>query len=112
MIMPSSRVRVYACLQPIDMRKSFCGLSQLVRSVLSQDPLSGHVFLFFNLRRNYMKMLWWDRSGYCIVSKKLTKGTFGSMSKEILTTAEVAQLLEGIELPREKKSRHYEYLPV
>ena len=111
MLMPSSRVRVFACLNPTDMRKSFSGLSGAVRSLLNQDPLNGHIFLFFNHRRNYVKMLWWDRTGYCIVAKKLTKGTFSPVSKGIMTTAELAQVLEGLDISRANKSRFYEYLP-
>ncbi len=111
MFMPCSRVRIFACLEPIDMRKSFSGLSGTVRSILNQDPLSGHVFLFFNKRRNYVKLLWWDRTGYCIVAKKLTRGVFSATTKGVLTTAEASQLLEGFELSQSRKSRYYEYLP-
>ena len=111
MLMPNSRVRVYACLEPMDMRKSFSGLSGAVRSVLNQDPLNGHVFMFLNHRRNYVKMLWWDRTGYCIVAKKLTKGNFSAVSKGTMTTAELTQVLEGIDISRAKTSRFYEYLP-
>ena len=111
MLMPSSRVRVYACLEPIDMRRSFSGLSGAVRSLLNQDPLSGHIFLFFNHRRNYVKMLWWDRTGYCIVAKKLTKGTFSAVKKALMTTAELLQVLEGLDISHQRQSRFYEYLP-
>ena len=111
MPMPSSRVRVYACLEPIDMRKSFSGLSGAVRTIMSQDPLSGHVFLFFNERRNYVKMLWWDRTGYCVVAKKLVRGTFGSVSKSMLSPAEVVQVLEGLDISSSKEFSLWEYLP-
>ncbi len=111
MLTPSSRVRVFACLEPMDMRKSFSGLSGAVRSILKQDPLNGHVFLFFNARRNYVKMLWWDRTGYCVVAKKLTKGVFSVVNRGVLTTAELSQVLEGIDITRPKTSRFFEYLP-
>lgn len=111
MLIPGSRVRVFACLEPMDMRKSFLGLSGAVRSILNQDPLNGHVFLFFNSRRNYVKMLWWDRSGYCIVAKKLTKGVFSPVSKGVLTIAELSQVLEGLDITCKRRTRHFEYLP-
>ena len=111
MLIPSSRVRVFVCMSSIDMRKSFTGLSGVVRSILNADPLNGHVFVFFNSRRNYVKLLWWDRTGYCIVAKKLTRGTYASISKGTITIAELLQVLEGVELVDRKKSRLYEYFP-
>ena len=111
MLIPSSRVRVFVCMCSIDMRKSFAGLSGAVRSILNADPLSGHVFVFFNHRRNYAKLLWRDRTGYCIVAKKLTKGRYASISKGTVTIAELLQVLEGVEIGDKKKSRLYEHLP-
>lgn len=111
MFIPSSRVRVFACVEPIDMRNSFSGLSGVVRKILNNEPLSGHVFVFFNHRRNYVKLLYWERTGYCIMSKKLTKGTFAPITKEVMTTAELSQVLEGVDISRIKKSGHYEYIP-
>ena len=111
MFSPSSRVRVYACLEPVDMRKSFSGLSGLVRGVLKEDPLSGHAFLFFNRPRTYLKILWWDVSGYCIVAKRLARGTFGAVAKESLTVGELQQVLAGVELQKVTRRRQYEYFP-
>ena len=111
MLIPSSRVRVFACLESIDMRKSFSGLSGVVRNIIQADPLSGHVFVFFNNKRNYVKLLWWDRTGYCIVAKKLVKGTFASVRKQAMNTAELVQVLEGIELTEKKRTCLYEHYP-
>jgi transposase len=111
MLTPASRVRIYACVEAMDMRKSFAGLSGAVRGILKADPLSGHVFLFFNRRRNYLKLLWWDVNGYCIVAKRLVRGTFGAVTKEALTLGELQQVLEGVELQKIARREHYEYFP-
>ena len=58
------------------MRKSFNGLSNIVREILEQDPLSGHLFVFINKKRNRLKTLWFDKDGYCILYKNLERGTF------------------------------------
>ena len=93
------------------MRQSFLGLSGAVRSILKHDPLSGHAFLFFNRRRTYLKILWWDVSGYCIVAKRLARGTFGAVGKESLTVGELQQVLDGVELQKVTRRRRYEYFP-
>ena len=69
-------VRVFLCTKPTDMRKGFDGLQGLVREFLEQDPLSGHLFLFLNRRRDRIKLLWWDRDGLVIWYKRLEAGTF------------------------------------
>ena len=66
MLLPTSRMRVYVYRDACDMRKSFSGLVGLVRAEVTEDPLSGHLFLFMNRRRDYVKILWWDATGYCI----------------------------------------------
>ena len=87
----------------MDMRKSFNGLSNATREILERDPLSGHVFVFFNRRRTMVKALYWDRSGFCVWSKKLERGTFRlpgweeSVVKE-MEAAELSLILEGLEL--------------
>ena len=69
-------VRIYMAIEPCDMRKSFRGLTGLVRHRLQNDPLSGHVFCFINRRKTMMKCLVHDRSGMLIYYKKLTRGSF------------------------------------
>jgi transposase len=69
-------VRVYFATGPVNLRKSFDGLSNEVRAVLVRDPLSGHVFVFLNKRRNQVKLLVWTRGGFTIVHKRLERGTF------------------------------------
>jgi transposase len=63
-------VRVFLCTQPTDMRKSFDGLLGMAREYLGQDPLSGHLFLFLNRRRDRVKILFWERDGLVIWYKR------------------------------------------
>lgn len=76
MILLPRSVRIYVAREPASLRKSFEGLSNEVRHVLSADPLSGHVFVFLNRRRTQVKMLLWTRGGYTIVHKRLERGRF------------------------------------
>jgi IS66 Orf2 like protein len=73
--LPAS-VRIYVAAEPVDLWRSFDGLAAAARSVTGVDPLSGHVFLFLNRRRNSVKLLVWDRTGYLILYKRLARGTF------------------------------------
>ena len=63
------RTRVFLATTPTDMRKSFDGLYALVESVLQKAPLSGHLFVFRNRRRDRLKLLWWDQDGLAIFYK-------------------------------------------
>jgi transposase len=84
-------VRVFVALEPTDMRKSFHGLEGETRRVLEQDPLSGHLFVFFNRRRTMVKVLYWDRTGFCVIAKRLERGTFHLPER-------LGLILEGLEL--------------
>jgi transposase len=96
MLMPST-VRLFVCRQSADMRKSFDGLSGLCREHLHEDPTSGQVFVFFNRRRDQVKALWWDRTGWAIWHKRLEQGTFRPGDQEgPIGTAELSMILEGI----------------
>ena len=101
-------MRVFLAAQPTDMRRSFDGLVALTRSALSQDPLSGHLFAFVNRRRTMMKAVYWDRNGYCLVAKRLEKGTFVLPVATARATVEVEAveltlLLEGIDLSKARR---------
>ena len=76
MIHPPASVRVYLCLSPCDMRRSFDGLHALVRDHLQLDPFAGHLYLFANKRRDRLKILYWDRDGFAVWSKRLEEGTY------------------------------------
>jgi len=108
MLLPEGNRRVWLCTEPTDMRKSFNGLSALVKHRLSEDPLSGHFFVFINRRGSQMKILYFDRSGYAIWSKRLEQGRFVTRPqggiKQALSFAELQCLLEGIEI---RQSHHY-----
>jgi transposase len=103
MILLPNSVRIYVSRTPANLRKSFEGLSNEVRSVLSLDPLSGHVFLFLNRRRTQVKMLVFTRGGFTIVHKRLERGRFtfpeqvveGAAKVEI-DAHELSALLEGL----------------
>lgn len=110
MFSPESQVRVFVRREATDMRCSFSGLISLTRNILKHDPLSGHLFVFINRGGDYVKVLWWDRSGYCIWSKRLERGTFlvqsWNESGEISTT-ELKLILEGYERKDVKKVRRF-----
>jgi hypothetical protein len=69
MLMLPSAVRVFVYTGPTDMRRSFDGLAAMVREIIGQNPLSGHIFVFVNRLRDRVKLLVWDRSGYLLVYK-------------------------------------------
>jgi transposase len=100
--------RILAYNEPVDMRKSFNGLVALVQSVLDEDPLCGSLFVFFNRRGNYMKLVTWDRTGYCLFAKKLERGRFrlptGEVKQEITEQA-FRLILDGIVLGRRREMR-------
>ncbi len=112
MLIPSS-VRLFVATEPTDMRKGHLSLAAMVRSVVDQDPLSGHVFIFYNRRRNRLKALWWDRTGYALLYKRLERGCFAiptesrtSGSIEI-DSADLHLLLEGIDADVARRRRWY-----
>jgi transposase len=93
--------RVWLAAGLTDMRKGFDGLATLAQSALTQDPFSGHVFVFRGRRGDIIKLLWWDGQGLCLFAKRLEKGRFvwpqatsGAVS---LTPAQLSMLLEGID---------------
>lgn len=104
MLLIPGAVRVYLAREPIDMRRSFEGLSNHVKFVLRRDPLSGHVFVYLNRLRTHVKLLVWTRGGFTIVYKRLEAGQFalpanlatcdGALEVDV---RELSMLLEGIE---------------
>ena len=71
-----AHVRVWLATAPVDMRRSFDGLAEHVRTFLGHDPLSGSMFVFRNRAGHMVKILWWDRDGLAIYYKRLEKGAF------------------------------------
>ena len=76
MFFPEGQIRVFLYGQPVDMRNSFDGLYALARHGLQQDPLNGQLFVFVNRRATQMKVLYFDRSGWCLWAKRLEAGRF------------------------------------
>jgi transposase len=107
MIPSGPATRIFLAAGATDIRKGFDGLAELVRQKLQGDPLSGHWFLFCNRRRNRVRVLFFDGSGFWICSKRLQKGVYswpredspGSIS---LSGEELSLLLGGIELERSR----------
>lgn len=115
--LPAS-VRIFVAAEPIDLRRGFDGLAAATRSVLQQDPLNGHVFCFLNRRRNRIKLLVWDRTGYLILYKRLERGTFtlattpaaGHRHVE-MDAGELALMLEGLDLRDAVRRPRWRRLP-
>ena len=115
----SGAVRIFVCTKPADMGKSFDGLSGMVQEFLEQDPLSGHLFLFFNKRRDRAKILLWDRDGFLLVYKRLEAGTFQSLDSTSrteqhsgkagleLSVTDLTLILSGIDLATARRRKRY-----
>jgi transposase len=99
-------VKIWAAAAPVDMRRGFVGLAEATREQLAQDPGNGALYVFTNKRRDRVKLLWHDRTGFCLLYKALDhRGFFripeaapGATSVAI-DAAEMAAILEGVQLP-------------
>ena len=99
-------VKAYVCAEPVDMRKSIDGLSQLVEPLLSGNAFSGSVFVFLSRRREKVKLLWWDRNGFWVAYKRLERGRFPRPEELVrrgLSLAELTAFLDGIDLTRTRR---------
>jgi transposase len=100
-------VRVFVARGATELRKSFDALAAIAREVLRQDPLSGHLFVFFNRRRDRIKVLYWDRVGFCLFYKRLEAGSFEAPSEEQIDIGDLLQVLEGIEMSSVRRKKWY-----
>lgn len=106
---PSPSVRIFVGRQPVDMRRGFDGLSGEVIDVIDEDPQSGHLFVFFNRRRDRMKALVWDGSGFWLLYKRLEHGRFHFFDRATeaasleLDSMQLALLIDGIDLRGSKR---------
>jgi transposase len=99
MFRDQTRSRILAWREPVDMRKSFDGLLGLVRGAIGADPLSGGLFVFVNRRGNYLKLIYWDRTGFALFAKRLERGRFvipGRDRTQQLSSEQFLLILDGI----------------
>ena len=106
-----SNLRIFVCTSPIRMNFSFDRLMGVAQETFDQDPLSGH--LFFNRQRDRIKILFWDRDGFCIWYKRLERGTFQLLTSTNdeegieLDYAQLVRLLGGLDLRTGRRRRRY-----
>jgi transposase len=111
-------VRIYVAAEAVDLRRGFDGLAAATRSLIRQDQLNGHLFVFLNRRKNRIKLLVWDRSGYLLLYKRLERGTFalpaqphvGERHVE-LDAGELGLMLEGVDLRGARRRERWRRLP-
>jgi transposase len=96
-------VRIFVAREPTDLRRSFDRLAAMVSEVLGEDPFSGHVFCFFNRRRDRAKLLVWDRGGFWLLYKRLEAGTFAIPGMREINGRDLFLVLEGIDVVRERR---------
>ena len=118
MMRPLDDVQVYLCRDVVDMRKSINGLSILVEEVLKLDPFGPHLFAFCNRKRDKVKLLYWERSGFVLWYKRLERDRFPWPRREdgtqtlMLTGKELNWLLDGIDFFRLKPHENLSYSSV
>lgn len=106
-------VRLFVALDRVDMRKGFDALAAIVQHQLGLDPLNGHIVLFVNKRGNLMKLLFFDRTGWALLYKRLERGTFQLPSVQSphgraeIDAGELAMILEGIDLRSAVRRKRY-----
>jgi len=102
----SCSLKIYLCVEPTDMRKAFNGLYAIAKHELKRNPMDGSLFLFANRRRDRVKLLYWDGTGFWVLAKRLEKGTFWWPSPSDVATGRaiemkpeaLSMLLNGIDL--------------
>ena len=116
MRVPSGGTRVYLATGSTDMRKAIGSLSMLVEGTLELDPFSGHLFGFCNRRRNIVKILYWDRNGFCLWQKRLERQKFrwptDARAVLQLEHRELEWLLEGLDVKKVRPHRELHYSTV
>lgn len=101
MFFPEGQLRTWLYLEPVDMRRSFDGLAAIAKNQMHEDPQSGHLFVFINKRKTYLKVLFFDRTGYCIWAKRLEAGQFNFEKnstglKQLIDFTSLKLLIEGL----------------
>lgn len=111
--LPAS-VRIYVAAEPVDLRRGFDGLAAATRSLMGQNPMNGHLFVFVNRRRNRLKVLVWDRTGWLVLYKRLERGTFelptkpeaGGRHVEV-DAGELGLMIEGLDLRDARRRKRW-----
>lgn len=114
MLMFPATVRIYLAAEPVDLRRGFDGLSAATRQIIGAEPLSGHLFCFLNRRRNRLKVLLWQPSGFLLLYKRLERGQFkrprapvpGQRHLEMEAT-DLALMMEGIDLRGARRRKRW-----
>lgn len=112
-MIPAS-VRIFVCTHRVDLRRSFDGLALATRQVLGEDPQSGALFCFLNKRSNRLKVLWFDRNGYCLLYKRLHRARFelprsGEAGREgslRIDARALMELIRGVAYERKRRVTH------
>jgi len=104
--------RIWVCVEPVDGRKSFDGLSSVVTAHLARDPLSGDLFVFRNRRGDRLKILAWQGDGFALYLRRLERGTFAFPSADSaavsVTATELAMILGGVDWTQARRRRRYQ----
>ena len=109
----ASSTRIWLCTGPTDMRRGFDRLAEQAHTVTRQDPQSGHLFVFRSRGGDRLKLLHWDKDGYCLWYKRLEEGTFklpktrADQASVELRASELAMILDGIDLASVKRVKRY-----
>jgi transposase len=109
-----STVRIYVATEPVDLRRGFDGLAAATREIIRENPLSGHLFVFINRRRNRLKILLWERSGYLLLYKRLERGCFQLPHARVagqrhleMEASDLTLMMEGIDLRGARRRRRW-----
>jgi transposase len=94
--MITSSVRIFVCLEPQDMRRSFDTLSLVVKQYFGQDPNSGALYCFVNKRANRLKILWHDGNGQCILYKRVHSAKFVLPNSHVIDAEQLSELIRGV----------------
>lgn len=109
-------LKVFLAIEVTDMRKAINGLSILVAEHLELDPFAGHLFAFCNRKRDIIKILYWDRNGFCLWQKRLEKDRFRwpDSADDVLNidARELNWLLDGLSLDQQYPHQRLNYLSV
>ena len=109
-----STVKLFAAVNPVDFRRGIDGLTAIVESEFGIEAMSGDIFVFLNKRANQVRLLFWERDGFCLLTKRLEAGTFRRLKKERdgsshveIEPAELVLLLEGIDVASMRRRKRY-----